>query len=77
MTFETPMPRIACACGFEAIGEDETNNYDAFDEHPCPNRARPAPDRWYDAVFSFWGFAVVSAVGFAIALIVEVSRSVG
>lgn len=58
MDDEVCIPTITCACGFKVSGNDEEANVRAFNDHPCPNNP-PAPDHWYDAVFSLPGVAII------------------
>lgn len=56
-------PFIRCGCGFAAVSPSQMTNLDAYREHYCPVRPRPA--FWTSLVsnlFSPWGLAVVSVI---------------
>lgn len=63
------MARISCPCGFEVIGADEENNQFVFADHSCTLNP-PEPERWYDAVFSFYGVLMVAVLAWFIVQVV-------
>lgn len=57
---------MRCGCGFELHDDEAT--IEVFNEHVCTAEVERAP-RWYESVFSLWGFMVLMALGVAIAAV--------
>lgn len=57
---------IRCSCGFVAMGADEGHMREAFEVHPCPNRTVDEQPRWWEAIFSLWGFLILTVVAYAV-----------
>lgn len=72
-------PFIRCPCGFIAISSNPDANREALEEHDCPQVPvePPRPPRaryWYDFLSTFWGFAIVLTVAWAVLAALGVTK---
>lgn len=64
---------INCGCGFNASSNDPSLISEMLTEHArhnCPNAPQPAPERWWDGVFSLPTVLIALIVAVAVVQIV-------
>lgn len=72
-TIESSGAIIRCGCGFFASSNDQDLNYEAFEDHNCPNKKG---ESWivgvFETIFSAYGLGIT---GFMVAIILSVFLS--